>query len=64
MKRWQRARDRGRSTCPEELVERCIDRQWGNSDVGNMEARISVRKIREFSTAGMGTERSICAPQL
>lgn len=26
---------RGRSTHAEKLVERCMDRQWGNSDVGN-----------------------------
>lgn len=27
--------DEVRSICAEKLLERCIDRQWGNSDVGN-----------------------------
>ena len=55
---------RGRCIHAEKLVETCMERQQGNSNVGNTEAGISTgRKICRFSTVGTGTGGSICAPQ-
>lgn len=51
--------------CAKKGVKSCTDRLSGNSDVGNTEARILIRRnIHRCSAVGMGTEGSICAPQL